>query len=725
MGLNHSPQKLQPAIVPLTLGFSISPLFEGSRLVCLPLVASLMLFGSGFAQAQTPASSIAFRSYRNVLNSAMEVYSTAYYGVSSFSWLSASLAPETYPPYYYPDTTRWHPGGYFSLYLDATIAGDFNNDGREDLALQWVVFPHTLERNTLLSIDILINQGDNTFARSEAFSGSPLQIHMPYRIKKGHFNDDETQDVVSGSMGIITRLADGSYYNKNEPFAVLMSQSDGSFLNAHSRVGEQTETEPHPGYSFSHDLSVGDINGDGYDDIYLGKMLFINDANGGFNDASSQLPPEISAGASHYTMSSASDDFNKDGFDDIAILFSEGADPPGYIWLSDGLSSHLPRGALVPLPVGLYGPNNTKFNDTAAADFDGDGDTDLVMAVTRANPYYEGSKIQLLENDGAGHFRDVTGDLISYDPSVDAIHGEGVLFPIDSNEDGRIDIHHALSGPEGYRLYLNTDHGFVISSSDLPRIQPSDVASCGPGGCSPYSGYHTKAFPVDIDGIPPVDFVSTLRLDNEIVFYSVNASRPLRTTPPTGSLSFEATDTIRVVSSAGFLLRWSPSPFSDFTEIEQSSDPDYEDNYKVSTVLSDSLFIVPASGSSEVYVRLRSGNNIGYSEYVNRTFRVASTVDIESGNNEGLPAERESLRIYPSPFSGSTTVDFELSRTARVRIMATDLLGRQVATLVGGEIKSFGHHTVQFNADGLASGTYLIRMEAGDFVVTQQVVLLK
>ena len=60
-----------------------------------------------------------------------------------------------------------------------------------------------------------------------------------------------------------------------------------------------------------------------------------------------------------------------------------------------------------------------------------------------------------------------------------------------------------------------------------------------------------------------------------------------------------------------------------------------------------------------------------------------------------------------------------------MRITATDLLGRQVATLVAGDMKAAGYHTIQFDAGGLSSGTYLIRMKAGDFVATQQVVLLK
>ncbi len=69
----------------------------------------------------------------------------------------------------------------------------------------------------------------------------------------------------------------------------------------------------------------------------------------------------------------------------------------------------------------------------------------------------------------------MTHDYISYNSSVDTIHGEGVLFPVDVNDDGRIDIQHALSGSGGYRLYLNTDQGFVVSRAEYflgssPRI---------------------------------------------------------------------------------------------------------------------------------------------------------------------------------------------------------------------------------------------------------------
>jgi len=102
---------------------------------------------------------------------------------------------------------------------------------------------------------------------------------------------------------------------------------------------------------------------------------------------------------------------------------------------------------------------------------------------------------------------------------------------------------------------------------------------------------------------------------------------------------------------------------------------------------------------------------------------IASGVDTESFE---LPESFVLKAAYPNPFNPTTTITYGLPVASEVRLTATDLLGRQVATLVAGDMKAAGYHTAQFNADGLASGTYLIRMEAGDFVATtKQVILLK
>jgi hypothetical protein len=59
-----------------------------------------------------------------------------------------------------------------------------------------------------------------------------------------------------------------------------------------------------------------------------------------------------------------------------------------------------------------------------------------------------------------------------------------------------------------------------------------------------------------------------------------------------------------------------------------------------------------------------------------------------------------------------------------VKLVVYDILGREVKVLVN-EQKEAGVYTVQFDARGLASGTYISRLTAGDFVQTRKLVLVR
>jgi hypothetical protein len=59
-----------------------------------------------------------------------------------------------------------------------------------------------------------------------------------------------------------------------------------------------------------------------------------------------------------------------------------------------------------------------------------------------------------------------------------------------------------------------------------------------------------------------------------------------------------------------------------------------------------------------------------------------------------------------------------------VTITVFNTLGQRVATLVQGEQEA-GHHEVQFDASALASGMYLYRLTAGNFVQTRKLLLLQ
>ena len=79
---------------------------------------------------------------------------------------------------------------------------------------------------------------------------------------------------------------------------------------------------------------------------------------------------------------------------------------------------------------------------------------------------------------------------------------------------------------------------------------------------------------------------------------------------------------------------------------------------------------------------------------------------------------------YPNPFNPSTEIRFTLPQAQRVTLVVYDLLGRVVARLLDGPLEA-GQQRVRFNASGLASGMYLYRLQAGTFVETRRMVLLK
>lgn len=79
---------------------------------------------------------------------------------------------------------------------------------------------------------------------------------------------------------------------------------------------------------------------------------------------------------------------------------------------------------------------------------------------------------------------------------------------------------------------------------------------------------------------------------------------------------------------------------------------------------------------------------------------------------------------YPNPFNPVTVIPFDLPEEAWVRIAIYDVLGRRVYTVVNEQMQA-GRHTVTFDAARLSSGAYIYRIEAGTFVESQKMLLVK
>jgi hypothetical protein len=80
--------------------------------------------------------------------------------------------------------------------------------------------------------------------------------------------------------------------------------------------------------------------------------------------------------------------------------------------------------------------------------------------------------------------------------------------------------------------------------------------------------------------------------------------------------------------------------------------------------------------------------------------------------------------IYPNPFNPSTNIKYYIVNSSYVTIKIYDILGKEVSTLVNGNLKA-GAYESKWNAVNVPSGIYFCRMMAGSFTETKKMILLK
>jgi hypothetical protein len=118
------------------------------------------------------------------------------------------------------------------------------------------------------------------------------------------------------------------------------------------------------------------------------------------------------------------------------------------------------------------------------------------------------------------------------------------------------------------------------------------------------------------------------------------------------------------------------------------------------------------------------GSYAGCSQVVVSVLRWMNVLD--AAPRETIPLPRRVLlhEAYPNPFNPRTTIAFDLPTTARVQLRVFDVLGREVASLVDGKLE-VGSHQVVFDGSRLASGTYMIWLQAGDVIQSSKIILAK
>ena len=89
-----------------------------------------------------------------------------------------------------------------------------------------------------------------------------------------------------------------------------------------------------------------------------------------------------------------------------------------------------------------------------------------------------------------------------------------------------------------------------------------------------------------------------------------------------------------------------------------------------------------------------------------------------------LPSEFALNQNYPNPFNPTTTITFSVPKATRVDLLVYSPTGELVAKLINNQMPA-GNHMVEFDASELASGVYVYKMIAGNFIESSKMLLLK
>ena len=355
---------------------------------------------------------------------------------------------------------------------------DLNGDGLLDVVVGDLVF----DRIQPVAPVVLLNRGGGRLAEATAsvFDGAPPLIEWNRQMVVADFNGDGRPDIFIADIGTDNQAINPGWPGQQNK--LILSEANGKYRDATATLPQR--------FTFTHSAAASDVNGDGAVDIFennlggLGRShdqaeILFNDGSGHFTVVADRLHGfPLDAYGNTHSYACAFADVNGDGHPDL-ILGGDDAVERSAVLLNDGHGSF---DFFEWLPPKLYGSNALVLS-IASTDVNGDGAADLLLAETQQNPYSIGSKIQVLVNDGQGHFTDQTATRFPGEP--DAQSWPDRLLLEDLNGDGKADayLQYAPPGivpqPDPTPFWLNENGVYVRIHGPTQGSQPNSRGMVG------------------------------------------------------------------------------------------------------------------------------------------------------------------------------------------------------------------------------------------------------
>lgn len=640
--------------------------------------------------------------------------------------------------------------GTFSFYShyyagngpEGLCAADFNRDSNIDIAVvnKWSD-----------NVYILRGNGGGVFhSHSSRVVGG-----NPYSVFPGDFDGDGDIDLATANSG-------------SDNVSVILNDGNGYFSSPIKyNVGE-----------FPYTITGGDLDGDGDIDLTNTNRVddnvsvLLNNGNGTFSS-------QITYAVGDMPVSVFLADFDNDGDIDlttgnaadnnISILLNNGngtfpvqnvystGDGPNFIYagdydgdgdidvatsnvISDDISIILNNGD------GTFADDITfsvgdGYRDIYSSDLDNDGDIDIVIihlqnrrvAVLLNNVYF-GSILGFISSNSTGYYG-VPVDIYDGDGTLigSSVSDENGWYEFDSHAFGNYMI--AISTPLGYQadaeikgVYLGgllEEVNFDLTMLDIPMSQRGrgywmhQVNALLSGKGKLHESYDDMCTHMELirthfneHGINPITVYNVdLNSDCDQRLEALRAViAPIKKATMVDKAKAHLT-TLLLNMVSGKIAQWA--------EIS-------EDNSTVSQAITYCYNLISDSDlendelSKDIAEMINEGNLVptGWIDLTTPEYLYKNI------NTEQLPSEYLLSQNYPNPFNPTTVISFSLPVASDVKLEILNINGQKVATLANTRYE-VGIHSVSWNAKDVANGVYLYRLDAGDFVDSKKMILLK